>query len=138
MSKVAQSDKIRFQELMGNADRFASIEELMAICDEGEYWSDEFMETVTEQAKKFHIRRLIKSLKGKDGFPLYASVETTDENGKTCRVYKQELLFDVEDYRKVVTYHHNRSNYHRRMAAGYKSRCNKRFNVQLPLPFGGD
>lgn len=91
MSKVAQSDKIRFQALMGD-----------------------------------------------DGFPLYASVEMKDENGKTCRVYKQEMLFDVEDYRKVVTYHHDRSNYHRRMSAGYKTRCKNRFNVQLTLPFDGD
>ena len=137
MSKVAQRDKARFQELMGNTDAFVSIDELVTICDEAAYWSDQFMETVTAQAKKFHIRRLIKSLK-EDGWPLWASVETTDEQGNPCRMYKQELLFDIEDYRKVVEYHHDRSNYHRRIATGYKTRCKKRFNVQLNLSFGDD
>lgn len=132
MSKVGRRDKSRFQELMGNADNWASIDDLVALCDEAEYWTDEFMEGVAAHAKKDHLRRLIKTLK-EDGWPLWASVETKDEAGETCRIYKQELLFDIEDYRQVASYHNDRSRYHRRMAAGYKTRCKKRFNVQLKL-----
>jgi hypothetical protein len=76
---------------------------------------------------------MIRKLKDKDGFPLFPSVRVTDEQGVTRHVYKQELLFDLEDYRVVVDYHANLSKHHRTMAKGYADRCEKKFMVQLSL-----
>ena len=136
MSRVAQSQRVRFQELMGNADCWASIDELVLACDDAKFWSKDFLDTVEDKAKKSEIRRLIRSIKDGESWPIWASVETITESGETVRQYKQELLFDVEDYRKVVKYHGDRSTHHRTMAVGYAKRCKNRFNRQLPLPFG--
>lgn len=70
-----------------------------------------------------------------EGFPLFASVETTDESGNAVRRYKQETLFDVEDYRQVVRYHADRSAHHQTMARGYAKRCKQRFNRQIRISF---
>lgn len=58
-------------------------------------------------------------------------VELCQESGKPVRLYKAESKFDVEDYRKVTTYHSERSNYHAHMAKGYSDRCHARFKVNL-------
>ncbi|KKL21525.1 hypothetical protein LCGC14_2444600 [marine sediment metagenome] len=131
MSKVAQSEKAQFEKLLGDADRWTTIDDLVRICDEGGLWSDEFLETVTDKAKKAQLRRLIKGVKDESNWPVWASVETTNEEGETVRVYKQELLFDPEDYRKVVSYHSDRASHHGRMARGYAKRCDKRFRTRL-------
>ena len=134
----AITDRERFEQLTGNADAFLTIDQLVAICDEGAYWTDEFMQTSTRNAKKAHIRRLIKTIKDDDDWPVWASIDSTDEDGNMLRVYKQELLFDVEDYRKVVTYHADRSAYHKQMALGYGTHCKRRFGIQLHFDFDDD
>ncbi len=131
MSTVAQNDKTRFLDLMGNEDQWGSIDELLAICDEGDFWTTEFLEGAEDTAKKSHLRRLIKSLKDEEGWPIVASLNTTNDEGETVRVYKQELLFDPDDYRQVVAYHGDRANHHGRMARGYAKRCDKRFKTRL-------
>ncbi len=135
MTTAIATDKARFQALMGNADAWMSIENLVGLCDREEFWKDDFIAGALGDAKKAHIRRLIKQLKDEDKWPLWASVETTNEEGETERVYKQELLFDPNDYRQVVEYHSKRASYHRKTAEGYAARCRKRFDVQLHLAF---
>lgn len=133
MTTAAATDKARFQALMGNADAWMPIDELVALCDEADFWDEEFAQGAVISAKKSQIRRLIRTLKDQDNWPLWANVETTGQDGKTERVYKQELLFDPNDYRQVVDYHNERSSYHGKMSKGYASRCKKRFDIQLPL-----
>jgi hypothetical protein len=120
---------------MGNADRWNTIDELLSLCEEEGYWTEDFLEKAVDEAKKSHIRKCIKQLKDSDGWDQWASVETQTAEGDTVRVYKQEALFDVEDYRQVVHYHNDRSDYHAKKAESYAARCQKRFNVQLTLPF---
>lgn len=142
MSKVAATDKARFQELMGNADAWMPIEDLVALCDQEGFWKDAFLEGAVDAAKKSQVRRLIKTLTDDGDWPLWASVETTNEEGKAERVYKQEVLFDPDDYRQVVEYHSDRATHHGRMARGYAKRCDKRFKTrlyrQLDINFGDD
>jgi hypothetical protein len=138
MEKIKQSEKSRFQVLLGDADCFDTIEELVAKCDQANFWADDFFETVVDVAKKSTIRRLIRDVKDEFGWPSIASIETINEAGETVRVYKQEALFDVEDYRQVIYYHGDRSRHHRNMAVGYARRCKLRFNRQLPLGLAGD
>lgn len=133
MEKVRQTDRERFESLMGNADKWASIEDLVSLCDDAGYWSDEFYAQAQGSAKKSMVRRLIRTLKDDTDFPVWASVETTNEDGKNVRVYKQETLFDVDDYRQVVSYHSDRSSYHATVAKEYAKRCKVRFNKQLKI-----
>lgn len=133
--KVTDSDKSTFEAITGNADGWASIDALVDACEQAGFWGADFVQAATVQAKKSHVRKLIKSLKDKEGWPVWASVETTNESGETVRVYKQETLFDIEDYRKVVNYHAGVAQHHVAMARGYARRCKKRFNKQIALPF---
>ena len=135
MSKVTTTEKTKFVELMGSADAWASVDQLVAACNEAEIWPEGFLETVEAKAKKAHVRRMVRSLKDEGGWPLWASIETTNERGEPVRIYKQETLFDVGDYRQVVHYHSDRSRHHRTMAIGYAQRCKRRFGRQLMLPF---
>ncbi len=131
--QVSATERTRFQAITGNADGWASIDELVDLCDQEGFWEPAFLESATNQAKKSQIRRLMRSLKDDENWPVWASVETTDEDGKTVRRYKQETLFDVEDYRKTVDYWADRARYAGGMAKGYAKRCKKRFNVQPRL-----
>ena len=123
----------RFAQITGNLDGWATIDDIMDVCDSAGFWTDDFLHEAEGKAKKSAIRRLIKSIRGQDGSPEWASVVMTDEAGEPQRIYKQETLFDVADYRQVVEYHVGRSEYHKETAKGYANRCKKRFNVQLQL-----
>lgn len=123
----------RFVQITGNLDGWASINDILELCDNAGFWSNDFLAESKDKAKKAAIRRLIKSIKGDDGIPEWASVVIADEAGQPQRIYKQEMLFDVADYRQVVQYHVGRSEYHRETAKGYATRCKKRFNVQPKL-----
>jgi len=135
MTKVVSHDKARFQEIMGNADQWNTIDELVDLCEQEDYWTEDFLEGAVVEAKKAHIRRFIKQLHDDEGWSVWASVETQTEDGETIRRYKQEVLFDVEDYRQLVSYHSDRSAYHAKKAEGYATRCKQRFGTQLTLPF---
>ncbi len=135
MPAVKVSEKERFTQAVANAHEWGTIDDLIEVCDDAGYWSEEFLSHTEAAAKKSHVRRMIRSLKSADDWPIWASVESQNEEGKTVKMYKQETLFDVEDYRQIVRYHAERSDYHHHMAKGYAKRCRKRFGVQLQLPF---
>ena len=136
MEHATVTDREAFAKIMANADKWATIDDIMGMCDKAGYWSETFLEESEVQSKKSHIRRLVRGLKDETNWPVWASVEKTDENGNKVRVYKQETLFDVDDYRQAVSYHSGVSNHHRAMASGYARRCRNRFNRQIPLNFG--
>lgn len=124
----------RFSEIAASLQGWATIDEIVDACNEAGFWGDEFLMEVENAAKKSAARKLMKSLRSGNA-PEWASIVTTDENGDEKRIYKQETLFDVEDYRQVVRYHVNRAKYHRETAQGYADRCETKFNVQLRLAF---
>jgi hypothetical protein len=119
-----------------NGSEWATIDELCDMCLDAE---DVFSEDDWEQARrnymKTRIRREMKRLKDESGFPLFASVHTTDPaTGKPRRVYKQEALFDVKDYHAVIEEYAGRVKHDYEMMKGYKERCEMRFSEQLRLP----
>ena len=122
-----------FVEILTNSDEWQTIDDLVAICDQAGYWEVDFEYRALTNAKKMRIRKVISKLKDKDGFPHFPSVTILDDEGKRKRVYKQELLFDVEDYKTIVNYHARLSNHHRDMAKGYVKRCERNHKVQLSL-----
>lgn len=54
------------------------------------------------------------------------------------RVYKQEALFDISDYRQAVEYHVRRAKRHRMEAEALRDRCVQRHLVQLALPWAAN
>lgn len=121
------------KEALSSASEWQTIDSLVAICDEAGCWQAGFAQRAITNAKKLQIRKVVSNLKDKDGFPLFPSITVLDDEGKRKRVYKQELLFDVEDYKTVVNYHARLSNHHRDMAEGYVERCKEKHEVQLSL-----
>ena len=121
------------REILDRATSWQTIDDVVSMLDDVGFWDDGFARNAVSNAKKAYIRNLIRTLKDRDGFPLFPSVRMVDEDGNKRRVYKQETLFDVDDYRTMVDYHANLSNHHRQMAEGYVERCEKRHLVQLSL-----
>lgn len=115
--------------------RFGDIDFLVEKCEAAGIFSDEELDHAAESYKKDRVRRLMKSIKDDNGWPLFASVVVTEASGEEKRVYKQELMFDIDDYIQVSSYHKDRSHYHMKMANGYTQRGNTRFCEQYPLPF---
>lgn len=135
MTETITEARANFIEAV-NGSEWATVDKLVEMCDAANVWPEDFIDTVLINAKKSFVRRQIKQLKDDENWPLWASVETQNEDGETVRIYKQETLFDVEDYRQVVAYHADRREYHGMLAEGYVVRCNRRFHVQLKLSFG--
>lgn len=85
------------------------------------------------------IRREIRLLTDETGFPVITSIKRPNpDTGEVERVYKQEALFDIDDYRQVVSYWTERTNYGARMARSYRDRAQSRLHVQIPLQFDLD
>lgn len=122
-----------FLEATGKA-QWATIDELVSMLDKAEYWDEAFTAQAVAQRKKIHIRGVIRNLKDKDGWPIFASVVQVDEDGNEVRIYKQETFFDRDDYMQVVSYHVDIVRHHVTMAVGYRQRAKHRYGMQIELP----
>jgi hypothetical protein len=124
-------DKAEFLSITASM-RWAKIDEIVDACDQADYWTEEFLDGAVLEAKKSATRRLIKQLKDNEGMPLFHSVEATSpESGEPIKVYMQEELFVVDDYRAVVTYHDGKASYHKSMAKKLNRRCYDRYRVSV-------
>ena len=113
---------------------WADIDALVAMLDAAEFWDETFLAEAVDAHKKTYIRREIKQVKDESGWPVFASVVTFDPiTGEEERRYKQETLFDRDDYAQVVRYHERRADHHLRMAEGYAERARVRYGLQLRL-----
>lgn len=115
--------------------RWGDIDFLVEKCEAAGMFSDEDLDRAAKSYKKDRVRRLVKSLKDENGWPIFASVKVLEISGDEKRVYKQESLFDVDDYNQVVAYHTQQAQHHMQMANGYTERANVRFGNQLNLPY---
>ncbi len=118
--------------------RWATIEDLQARLDAIDFWTEDFKAASVDANKKTWIRREIRRITDADGWPVFASVSTIDPlTNDESRVYKQEAIFDRDDYLQVVQYHQRRAVYHEKMAAGYAGRAKLRLGMQIPMDLGG-
>lgn len=115
--------------------RWSTIGDLSAKLDNAKFWTDEQMAAGMESYKRDFIRRAMRSMKDANGWPIFASVVVQESDGSKVRVYKNETLFDVEDYRQTVAYHQRIARHHIKMSNGYAKRCGEHTGNQLPLPF---
>ena len=83
---------------------------------------------------KIDLRRMLRTARDADGWPLYANVVEEDANGNPVHLYKQEELFDLRDYQHVISNHAAAARHHWEMALRYQKRCEVRYSVQIPLP----
>ena len=83
---------------------------------------------------KVDLRKILRSARDADGFPLYANVVEEDEHGNQVHLYKQEEMFDLADYQYVIANHTSAARHHWDMALRYQQRCEVRFGVQIPMP----
>jgi hypothetical protein len=83
---------------------------------------------------KVDLRKILRSARDADGFPLYANVVEEDEHGNQVHLYKQEEMFDLADYQYVIANHTSAARHHWDMALRYQKRCEARFGVQIPMP----
>lgn len=112
--------------------KWAPIEDLVEACDSAEFWTEDFVSRALGIAKRDAIRHLIRGIRDDEGEPLYHSVEVTDpETGKSTKVYMQEALFQVEDYRVVVNYHESKASRHSARAKKMNQRCLDRYRVSI-------
>ncbi len=119
---------------MTRDESWVTIDLLKRRLDETGFWSDEFIDAAIDEHKKAYIRREIKCITDTTGWPVFASVITIDSiTGEHQRIYKQEEMFDRDDYMQVVSYHQDRAEYHEMMAAGYRERARERHAMQLEL-----
>ena len=131
---LKQDSEQSLARILANSDGPRTIEEVVTMLDEKSYnWGADFNARELAKAKKARIRREISRLKDKEGFPKFPSIIVVGEDGVRKQVFKQETLFDVEDYKTIVSYHVKLSNHHRDMAKGYVKRCKARHEVQLSL-----
>lgn len=114
--------------LAGLPAGWARTEDLVTALDAmGDVWGDYEKKGLLE-AKKALVRRYIKQL-SEDGHQLVHSIERACEGGSMERVYKQETLFEVDDYKQAYIYHRGRQSYHVHIADDLRERCKKRYGV---------
>lgn len=123
---------------VGHTQGWQTIDDLVDRLDNVNAWDDVDIEHAVRNWKKHQIRREIKKLKDSTGWPIFASVVFVNEDGDEIRGYKQEALFDRDDYQQVINYHSGVAIHHWNMARGYKERAATRsYYVTLPMPLPG-
>ncbi len=90
---------------------------------------------VETRALKQAIRQYLRQTKNEHGHSAFASIRTQDAEGNPVVQYKQETLFNVEDYQQVANFHSQRVIHHAQEATYYKRQCHAKFNEQIPLAF---
>lgn len=132
---MSQMSRETFVSITREMDWFDP-EEAIAQLDEMEFWSPEFVAKALVSAKKAYVRRATKTIKDENGWPVFASVVTEDAEGEEHRVYKQEQMFNADDYYHVSNYHMELAEHHLIMATGYQDRAKARLgmHIQLSIP----
>lgn len=74
-------------------------------------------------------------MKDNCGRPVFANVEITDDEGETTNGYMQQSLFDISQYKQVISFHNARARHHIVEAHEYAKDLKARHSVQIELPF---
>jgi hypothetical protein len=91
-----------------------TIEDIVDLCDEHNFWPPEFLEGAVRQLKKVAVRNLARQIKfDTQGNPieLVSLIQRNEKTGKEERAYKQQHLFVLDDYVQVIADRWRRRNY---------------------------
>jgi hypothetical protein len=83
--------------------------------------------------KKSLVRRAIKQLKDEDGVPRIWSVTDVGPDGREIHKYKQESLFNVDEYKQAIEYCRGRGNYWRRIERHLVRNAREKFGEETLL-----
>jgi hypothetical protein len=81
---------------------------------------------ILKDAAKEKIFELLEKSVDDRGLPVFGVIEIENEQGELVKAYKQEKLFDAEDYRKAAEYQAQLANDHRILADYYRAEYEKR------------
>lgn len=123
-----------FTEILDD-EKWLSIDELVKKVRTNTELKNRLLEDVEDKALKTACRQLVKRVKDENGMPRFASIVQTDESGNEKRVYKQETLFDVNDYLQVTNYHSTQVIHHAKMVRHYSAEYKTLTGKQLMLPY---
>jgi hypothetical protein len=123
MQKVLISPDVLLQLTRKKID----INELVDALDARHVFDEEDEAAALRDWKKAQIRRAVKGIKDDNDVPLIFSIVDLDDDGKTVRKYKQESLFNIEDYRQVIEQYRQRRLYHSRIEKFLLKRMTERF-----------
>jgi hypothetical protein len=119
-------EQLLFEQYIRQLPGWNGIDNILRYLDREHYpWPQHFIDTSLERAKKAKIRQMIKQVRETDGRQTFASVVQTTPDGELQRVYKQECLFNLNDYYQVVKYNAGRAFYFMRLAEDFRSRTLK-------------
>jgi hypothetical protein len=92
-----------------------SVDGLVELCDEADYWPSDFGEKATLRAKKAHIRKKARKVKIRlpDGTvtELISITETNPKTGRKRKVYKQLAFFETDDFVDAINDRYSRRQY---------------------------
>ena len=131
------SESERFRHLAASQD-WHTIDELVTTLDRAGFWNPALLTVALAAYKKSLIRRWIKHDRTADGYPAWESIVQPGADGEPRRVYKQEPLFSLEDYRQSIQAWVDRSEYAAHRARDLSHRAFKRYQVQLLFPWEVD
>jgi hypothetical protein len=116
---------------------WTSLPGLVAKLDAKRFWEEEWLARSVHTAKTAYARKLIRSLKDEDDYPLFASVETEEAEegaaGAKVRIYKQESLFTVDDYRQTIGYWRGYVAHGQHMLNHYVHQAQAKFPGQIEM-----
>ena len=131
---MSDSKKDQFKSITA-LQQWKDIQGLIDALDDSDYWDDDFYNTVERKAKAHHIRQMMRSYKDEDGFPQFASIETTAADGTPARIYKQVEMFEQSDFQQARSYCAGKIKHFKYLYDGYTEREKQRFGTQLSLVY---
>lgn len=136
-NEVEKTPKQRLLEIL-TVNQFMNVDQMTDILIANGFWDGKDISNIIRTAQKAEVRKWVKTLKNEDGRPAFANIEIENEEGETIHVYMQPCLFDVDQYKQVISYHREKAKYHFNEAKNYTKQLFRQFGVQLELPFEVD
>src|SRR4051812_46736145 len=81
--------------------KFVGTDEALKVAGEAGVFPDDFADKLADRAKRDLVRRVLRSKKGPDRFPLFANIVQPDAHGHERRVYMAEKYMQPDDYKQV-------------------------------------
>ena len=117
--------------------RWGTIQAYIDLCRAQGYVIPTFYATTLAHMERIHVRRRLKQVTTAQGWPVFGNIARVRDDGRPERVFLQEDLFGLEEYRQIVAYHYGMARHHLFKAQTYREHAKARYGVQLPL-FGED
>ncbi len=83
--------------------------------------------SIMKDLAKESVIELLERSVDERGLPIFGIIEIENEDGSVAEVYKQEKLFNAEDYRKAALYQAKLASHHKELADYYSAELEKKF-----------